>query len=359
MAFDISLTAGMRSDLISLQGTAQLLNRTQGRLSSGKQVNSAVDDPARYFAAQDHLNHAGDLSARKSDMGEAIQAVKAANQGITSITSLINQAQGLVQSAQSASETTRASLAAQFNTLRTQIDQLASDSGYNGKNFLEGGSLKVLFNETGSSLLTVTGFQGGSSGLGITTAAKASGTAYNTGQTLGTTSVAQNATVALAHSGLVLKSDVTVTRTLGHTAEAMATKTAAASLSGKALTLAHTGLATTVRVYESIAFAATAGIAQNKATTAAIAAHSAVYSKTVSAMPTSIVLTSQHSTTYTAQSVAGSGSAASISGAVVTLAHVGADSNVKVYESIQFRRPRRLPRQTRPRAPSVAQQSSL
>src|SRR3954454_13149870 len=123
MAFDISLTAGMRSDLTSLQGTATLLTRTQARLSSGKSVNSAVDDPSKYFAAQDHMNHASDLSSRKSDMGEAIQAVKAANQGITSITGLINQAQGLVQSAQSASTTTRASLAAQFDTLRTQIDQ--------------------------------------------------------------------------------------------------------------------------------------------------------------------------------------------------------------------------------------------
>src|ERR1041385_705740 len=91
MSFDISLTAGMRADLISLQTTAQLLNRTQGRLSSGKQVNSAVDDPSKYFAARDHLDHASDLSARKSDMGEAIQAVKAANQGITSITGLINR----------------------------------------------------------------------------------------------------------------------------------------------------------------------------------------------------------------------------------------------------------------------------
>ena|SRR5437016_3780865 len=98
MAFDISLSAGMRSDLISLEGTAKLLNRTQGRLSSGKNVNSAVDDPAKFFAAADHTNHAGDLSARKSDMGEAIQAVKTANQGITSITTLINQARGLLQS---------------------------------------------------------------------------------------------------------------------------------------------------------------------------------------------------------------------------------------------------------------------
>ena len=82
MSFDISLTSGMRSDLISLQGTATLLNRTQGRLSSGKNVNSAIDDPSKFFAAQDHMAHAGDLAARKSDMGEAIQAVKAANTGM-------------------------------------------------------------------------------------------------------------------------------------------------------------------------------------------------------------------------------------------------------------------------------------
>src|SRR5690349_20682033 len=142
MAFDISLTAGMRADLISLQGTAHLLNRTQQRLSTGKAVNSAVDDLSRFFAAQDHTNHASDLSARKSDMGEAIQSVKAANQGITSITALINQARGLAQSAGSANVTNRATLAAQFNTLRTQIDQMAGDSGYNGKNFLKGDTLR-------------------------------------------------------------------------------------------------------------------------------------------------------------------------------------------------------------------------
>jgi flagellin len=336
MAFDISLSAGMRADLISLQGTAHLLNRTQERLSSGKQVNSAVDDPSKYFAAQDHLNHASDLSARKSDMGEAIQSVKAANQGLTSITSLINQAQGLVQSAGSANITTRASLAAQFNTIRLQIDQLASDSGYNGKNFLQGDSLNVLFNETGSSLLTVTGFNGNSSGLGITTAAHATGTAYNTGETLGTTSVAQGATVALSHSGVVEKANVTVTQTLGYTAEALATKTGAASLSGKAITLGNVGAASNVKVYETIAFAKTAAITAGCATAGAVSAGSATFAMTVSAMPTQIVVKADKVTLYTAESVAGAGSAAALSGQSVTLSHVGALSSVKVYESIAF-----------------------
>src|SRR5581483_4496933 len=266
MAFDISLTAGMRADLISLQGTAQLLNRTQGRLSSGKQVNSAVDDPSKYFAAQDHLNHASDLSARKSDMGEAIQSVKMANQGITGITSLINQAQGLVNSAQSANTTTRASLAAQFNTLRNQIDQLASDSGYNGKNFLQGDSLNVLFNESGSSKLVVTGFQGSSTGLGITTATHSTGAAY-TDETLNAAGVSAQSTVNLAHSGIVLKADVTVTRAAAYTAESLVGTGSAGSVNGKFVTLDHTGAAVNVTVYETVGFSATSAIATAAAKT--------------------------------------------------------------------------------------------
>ena len=61
---DISLTAGMRTNLLSLQNTSLLLNRTQQRLSSGKQVNSALDNPTNYFAAQNASQRASDLADR-------------------------------------------------------------------------------------------------------------------------------------------------------------------------------------------------------------------------------------------------------------------------------------------------------
>ena len=252
MPFDISLTAGMRADLTSLQGTALLLNRTQTRLSTGKSVNSAVDNPSAYFAAQDHLNHASDLAARKSQMGEAIQALTAANQGITSITTLINQAQGLVQSAQSSNTTTRGTLAAQFNAIRTQIDQLASDSGYNGKNFLAGDTLSVLFNETGNSTLSVTGFSGNSTGLGITTAA------YGTGASVTNEAVGGSAngffaagSYTLATTGLVVTATVAVTQTYNATGEVVIGNISGTSgqtyvLSGLA---ANTAAVTNVVVY--------------------------------------------------------------------------------------------------------------
>ncbi len=99
---DISLTTGMKTNLLALQNTVTLLDRTQERLSTGKKVNSALDNPVSFFAAQALNSRATTIDSLKDAMGQAIQTITAANQGITSITSLIQQAQGIAQSAQSA-----------------------------------------------------------------------------------------------------------------------------------------------------------------------------------------------------------------------------------------------------------------
>jgi flagellin len=96
---DISLTSGMRNNLVSLQNTVNLLDRTQSRLASGKKVNSALDNPINYFAAQSHLSRANDISSYKDAMAEGIQTIQAANNGITSIKALIETARGLGQAA--------------------------------------------------------------------------------------------------------------------------------------------------------------------------------------------------------------------------------------------------------------------
>lgn len=168
---DISLTAGMRANLLSLQGTVDLLNRTQERLSSGKKVNSPLDNPTSFFAAQALTNRASDLSALKDGMGQAIQTVKAANAGIKGITALIEAAKGLTQSARSANTAGRAALAAQFDDLRTQITNLALDSGYQGINLLDSDTLTVEFNEGGTSTLAIVGFDASATGLRIDAAA--------------------------------------------------------------------------------------------------------------------------------------------------------------------------------------------
>ena len=155
---DISLPGGMRQGLAHLQLIAALQARTTERLATGKRVNSAVDDPAAYFAAQNHLSRASDLSGRKDAMGEAVQTVETATKGIDAITNLIEQAKGLAASARGATAEERATLAAQFDELRTQIDQLAGDASYRGTNLLGDDSLTIEFNEDGTSSLTITGF---------------------------------------------------------------------------------------------------------------------------------------------------------------------------------------------------------
>lgn len=168
---DVFLPGGMRDDLLNLQMVSALQARSSLRLSTGKRVNSAVDDPQAFFAAQAESSRANDLASLKNLMGEAIQVVKAATQGVDAITSLIQQAKGLTASAQSASTADRATLATQFDNLRTQIDQLAGDAGYNGTNLLTAGTITVSFNETGTSSVTVTGFDATTTGLNIAASA--------------------------------------------------------------------------------------------------------------------------------------------------------------------------------------------
>jgi len=101
---DVSLTAGMRTNLVSLQSTVDLLNRTQERLSTGKKVNSALDNPINYFTAQAHMNRASDISALKDGMNEAVQTIKSADSGIKSISTMLDSARSLAQSAKQAAQ---------------------------------------------------------------------------------------------------------------------------------------------------------------------------------------------------------------------------------------------------------------
>jgi flagellin len=96
---NVTLTAALRSNLLNLQGTAKLLSQTQLRLSSGKKVNGALDNPTSYFAAASLNNRADDLSNLLDGMGQATQVLQAADQGIKSLTSLVQQAQSIEQQA--------------------------------------------------------------------------------------------------------------------------------------------------------------------------------------------------------------------------------------------------------------------
>ncbi|TCJ17952.1 flagellin [Parasulfuritortus cantonensis] len=168
---DISLTASMRNVLVSLQQNSTLLDRTSERLSTGKKVNSALDNPASFFAAKSHTDRASQLDGRKDSIGEAIQTIKAADSGVTAITTLIETARGLLSQARSTTDTTALNnLASQYTEVLSQIDNIATDSNYKGINLLNSDTLSVAFNEDNSTNITISGFDATSTGLSIGTA---------------------------------------------------------------------------------------------------------------------------------------------------------------------------------------------
>jgi flagellin-like hook-associated protein FlgL len=271
---EITLSSAVRNNLLSLQNTANLLGKTQERLATGLKVNSALDDPSSFFTAASLNSRAGDLNRLLDSVGLAVQTIKAADEGISAITKLVESAQATARQALQAASTTavatstidhsatgdltglagvadgdqfsvkvgaaaavnitidtgdtiaqiatelsavanvsatvvdgklrieatngenlvladvtntplddlgltagtttgsvsaaRTQLETQFNAIRTQIDQLAGDASFNGNNLLNGDSLTVIFNEDGSSSLSITGVIFDSAGLSIT-----------------------------------------------------------------------------------------------------------------------------------------------------------------------------------------------
>jgi flagellin-like hook-associated protein FlgL len=197
---DITLSAGVRQNLLSLQNVASELATTQNALATGKKVNSALDNANEYFTSQALNSRANSLSNLLDGITNGINTIQAANNGISAITKLVNSAQSLVTQAQQTSDTTvQASLATQYDSVLSQITSLAGDSGYNGINLLAGtgNALTLTLDETGQSSLTVQGQDTSATGLGLT-ASGGSWASLGTNTTTGLAAAATALTTSLS-----------------------------------------------------------------------------------------------------------------------------------------------------------------
>jgi len=118
---DITLTAGIRNNLLSLQQTSADLTTTQEQLATGKKVNSAADNPSSYFTSQNLTNTANSLSALLDQIGQGQQTISAATDGLTGISSLLQQALATVQQAQQASPTTAATVSGSVDVTTSPV----------------------------------------------------------------------------------------------------------------------------------------------------------------------------------------------------------------------------------------------
>jgi len=96
---DITLSSAVRTNLLSLQSTADALASTQEKLATGLKVNSAFDDPTAFFTASSLNSRANDLSRLQDFVGNSVQTIKAADEGIQAITKLVESAEATARQA--------------------------------------------------------------------------------------------------------------------------------------------------------------------------------------------------------------------------------------------------------------------
>lgn len=166
---DVTLSAAVRSSLLALQRTTDLIDRTNDRLSTGLRVSNPVDDPVSFFSSKALNDRASDFSERKDGIDQGISTVTAALDGVESIDTMVRQLKGLANSLRSATGTQFTDLSNQFNEIRRQIGDLASDSEYQGVNLVDNTTetLTVSFANNTTSLLTINAANLSQTGLGI------------------------------------------------------------------------------------------------------------------------------------------------------------------------------------------------
>ena len=156
---DVNLSSAVRANLLSLQRTTDLINRTQGRLSTGLSVSSPVDNAVKFFQAKSLSDRAGDLTGRKDGIDQGVNALKTAIEATTAMENLTEQMKGIIDSARSGDASQREEYGDQLKELANQLQKLVNDASYQGLNLLNStaSTLSVRFSEKSDSKLDIVG----------------------------------------------------------------------------------------------------------------------------------------------------------------------------------------------------------
>ncbi len=126
---DISLSKAVRSNLLSLKGTAEMMETTQNRLATGNKVNSALDNPSSWFTAKGLTNRASDLGSLIDSMANGIQTLEAADNGLTAMTKTLESMQSTLRQARQDKSFQTASLSVDPTVVGTSAAENLTFSG--------------------------------------------------------------------------------------------------------------------------------------------------------------------------------------------------------------------------------------
>ena len=159
MSSQIVLGLATRQNLLSLQDINTNITTAQEHLSTGLKVSSAIDDAVKFFESQSLLNRANDISQRKDQIDQGISTLTNATNAAQSVVSVLNQLQGLLNSAKTETNAQRKSSAAEFDTLSKQLNNLVNDASYQGLNLVNSttAALNLQFSIASNSTLKISG----------------------------------------------------------------------------------------------------------------------------------------------------------------------------------------------------------
>jgi flagellin len=167
---EVSLTPAIRTGLEATRVAGNNAADAANRLSLGRAILSALDGAQAFSDSVNLDQRAQDLLGVKAGIDIGISALRAANEGLSSIERFLEQAKSVAQrfeATDSAEEQAR--LQQIFDTLTQQIDNLAGDTSFLGRNLIDSaqGTLNVRLDEDGGSDLTVEGRASDSASLGL------------------------------------------------------------------------------------------------------------------------------------------------------------------------------------------------
>lgn len=125
----VTLGFSIRSQLLALQGTQSVIDKTQLRLASGKSVNTAIDDPQNFFASRELGDRASDLERLLDGMGQNLQTIRAAADAVEAIGQLVQQAEAVTQQARDLLPTLQTEPRAVGNVDLSEVRDLTSLTG--------------------------------------------------------------------------------------------------------------------------------------------------------------------------------------------------------------------------------------
>ena len=136
----IATNIGALNALNSLRSINSRLGLHQQRLATGKRINTAADDPAGLTIATKMKARSEGLKTAIDNIGDAKNLLSVAEAGLGQITDILIQMRNKAE--QAASDTLgsseREAIASQIESMAAQIDDLVSETKWNGVQLLDG-----------------------------------------------------------------------------------------------------------------------------------------------------------------------------------------------------------------------------